>query len=74
LISGDKELAKQVVLCDKPLISSEDSTINEKLREKLTRNLGHISSLLMQDPDTLIFNNEYELIADNDDDEVIEDK
>jgi len=62
------------VLCDKPLISSEDSTINEKLREKLTRNLGHISSLLMQDPDTLIFNNEYELIADNDDDEVIEDK
>lgn len=74
MISGDKELAKQVVLCDKPLISSEDSTINEKLREKLTRNLGHISSLLMQDPDTLIFNNEYELIADNDDDEVIEDK
>lgn len=62
------------MLCDKPLISSEDSTINEKLREKLTRNLGHISSLLMQDPDTLIFNNEYELIADNDDDEVIEDK
>lgn len=74
MISGDKELAKQVVLCDKPLISSEDSTINDKLREKLTKNLGHISSLLLQDPDTLIFNNEYELIADNDDDEVIEDK
>jgi AP-1 complex subunit beta-1 len=72
LISGDKELAKQVVLCDKPLISSEDTSINDKLRDKLTRNLGHISSLLLQDPDTLIFNNEYELIAD-DDDQVNED-
>lgn len=58
LISGDKELAKQIVLTDKPSISSEDKIINEKLRDKLTKNIGHISSLLLQDPDTLIFNNE----------------
>jgi AP-1 complex subunit beta-1 len=58
LISGDKELAKQIVLTDKPLINSEEKIINEKLREKLTKNIGHISSLLLQDPDTLIFNNE----------------
>lgn len=58
LISGDKELAKQIVLTDKPLINSEEKIINEKLREKLTKKIGHISSLLLQDPDTLIFNNE----------------
>lgn len=61
------------MLCDKPLISSENTIVNDKLRDKLTRNLGHISSLLLQDPDTLIFNNEYELIAD-DDNEIAEDE
>lgn len=71
MISGDKDLAKQIVLTDKPLISSEDKVLNDKLRDKLTKNIGSISSLLLQDPDTLIFNNEYQLIAD--DEEIIED-
>lgn len=37
--------------------------ISEELRLKLGKNVGHISSLLFQDPDTLIFENEYQLFG-----------
>jgi len=64
LISGDKKLARDVVLGDMPLISDEEKELSDELRDKLTKNIGHISSLLFQDPDTLIFNNEYQLFSE----------
>jgi len=46
------------VLSEKPLVDNEQIELSKDLRDKLTKNIGHISSLLFQDPDTLIFNNE----------------
>lgn len=74
LITEDLQLAKKVVLGDKIEIDASEEKLPNDIRLKLIKNIGHISSLLFQDPDTLITNNEYKVFnSEDDEDEMIDD-
>lgn len=74
MITEDLQLAKKVVIGDKIEIDASEEQLPNDIRLKLLKNIGHISSLLFQDPDTLITNNEYKVFnTEDDEDEMVDD-
>lgn len=54
MLSTNPELAKRIVLCDKPTISEDASTIEPQLLDKLVNNIGMLSSVYYKPPDTFV--------------------
>lgn len=54
MLSSNPELAKKVILCDKPTISEDSSTLEPQILDKLTANISMLSSVYYKQPDTFV--------------------
>jgi len=54
MLSTNPELAKRVILCDKPTISEDSSTLEPVILDRLTSNIGMLSSVYYKAPDAFV--------------------
>jgi AP-1 complex subunit beta-1 len=54
MLSSNPELAKQVVLCEKPVISEDASTLEPQTLDKLCANISMLSSVYYKVPDAFV--------------------
>jgi vesicle coat complex subunit len=54
MLSTNPELAKRVILCEKPTISEDSSTLEPVILDRLTSNIGMLSSVYYKMPDTFV--------------------
>jgi vesicle coat complex subunit len=54
MLSSNPELARKVILCERPTISEDSSTLEPVILDKLTANIGTLSSVYYKAPDTFV--------------------
>jgi len=54
MLSSNPELAKKVILCEKPTISEDSSTLEPHILDRLTANISMLSSVYYKNPDTFV--------------------
>jgi AP-1 complex subunit beta-1 len=54
MLSSNPELARKVILCEKPTISEDSSTLEPVILDKLTANIGTLASVYYKQPDTFV--------------------
>lgn len=54
MLSSNPELAKRIVLCQKPAISEDSSIIEPQLLDKLVDNIGMLSSVYYKPPEAFV--------------------
>ena len=54
MLSSNPELAKQVILCEKPQISEDAATIEPQLLDKLVDNISMLSSVYFKTPEQFV--------------------
>jgi hypothetical protein len=54
MLSNNPELAKKIILCEKPTISEDSSTLEPVILDKLLSNVSMLSSVYYKVPDTFV--------------------
>ncbi|TNV84540.1 hypothetical protein FGO68_gene17379 [Halteria grandinella] len=54
MLSSNPEMAKQIILCEKPTISEDASTLEPQILDKLVGNISMLSSVYYKVPDTFV--------------------
>jgi vesicle coat complex subunit len=54
MLSSNPELAKKIILCEKPTISEDSGTLETQILDKLTANISLLSSVYYRQPDTFV--------------------
>ena len=54
MLSSNPDLARKVILCEKPTISEDSSTLEPVILDKLTANIGTLASVYYKQPDTFV--------------------
>ena len=54
MLSSNPELAKKIILCEKPTISEDSGTLEPQILDKLTANISLLSSVYYRQPDTFV--------------------
>jgi predicted HTH transcriptional regulator len=54
MLSSNPELAKKIILCEKPTISEDSGTLEPQILDKLTGNISMLSSVYYRQPDTFV--------------------
>lgn len=54
MLSSNPELAKKIILCEKPTISEDSSTLEPHVLDKLVGNIAMLSSVYYKMPDTFV--------------------
>lgn len=54
MLSSNPDLARRVILCEKPTISEDSSTLEPVILDKLTANIGTLASVYYKQPDTFV--------------------
>ena len=54
MLSSNPELAKRIILCEKPTISEDSSTLEPQLLDKLVDNIGMLSSVYYKPPEAFV--------------------
>ena len=54
MLSSNPDLAKKIILCDKPTISEDSGTLEPQILDKLTANISLLSSVYYRQPDTFV--------------------
>jgi hypothetical protein len=54
MLSSNPELAKKIILCEKPTISEDSGTLEPQILDKFTGNISMLSSVYYRQPDTFV--------------------
>lgn len=54
MLSSNPEFAKKIILCEKPTISEDSSTLEPQILDKLIGNISMLSSVYYKMPDTFV--------------------
>jgi vesicle coat complex subunit len=54
LIFKDPELAKRIVLADRPIITDQSYTLETNLLDRLIENIGTLASIYMKTPEQFV--------------------
>jgi len=54
MLASNPELAKKIILCEKPTISEDSGTLEPQILDKLTANISMLSSVYYRQPDTFV--------------------
>jgi len=54
MLSSNPELAKRIILCEKPTISEDSSTLEPQMLDKLVNNISMLSSVYYKPPEAFV--------------------